>query len=169
MTVSLTYRSNLTATETIANNAGSLATNGRTVVHDAFDTVRAGGAAGTTQIVAAFTVAMTAGAATIDLRALTGTNGATVDGNGKKVLYAKFQAAAGNANPITIEAGASDGYPIFGADGEVTLPARATSEAISEVLIALGTSAPAISSSAKEIDISGTGTQAVNVIIILGE
>ncbi len=121
--------------------------------------------AGTTPPVtkqAAFKKTMTAGAATIDLRSLVGTNGAAVDGNGLKVQAFKFKNPSTNANSITITFGASNPYLLLGTDFLITLaPGQ-------EVMGYLHDAAPDIASGAKEIDISGTLAQVLECYFLMG-
>ena len=114
MSVELTYAATVTVVETLEDNVPAATGANRKVRHDQFN-----GAAGLTASttppvtkVAAFEKALSAGAATIDLTNLTGTNGATVDGTGLKVQVLKIKNKATNANPITIKTGLTDGYDL---------------------------------------------------------
>ena len=115
MAVSLTYASTVSAIETIAQNADLLdaSDNG---VKPVLNTSKALNGATTPPVtkVAYGTQLLTAGAATLDLTALTGTNSGAISGTGLKVQVAKFQALATNANSITIVAGASNPYKLLG-------------------------------------------------------
>ena len=91
--------------------------------------------------------ALTAGTATIDLMALTNTEGTTIITNTKIVRAIKIKATAGNANPITLTEGASNGYELFGNGWTVAL------EAGDHILAYLGANAPAVSASTKDIDL----------------
>ena len=104
---------------------------------------------------------MTAGAATLDLRACEGTQGA-VDLNGLKPRVIIIEAKAGNANPITIAKGASNGYTGFGAAFSITLqPGQ-------KVMIDDNGAGTAVSGTVKTLDVSGTGTQGLNYMIVGG-
>jgi hypothetical protein len=112
---------------------------------------------------AAFAKALAAGVATIDLRALPGLlAGITQDGNGLKVQHYVFENPATNANPITIAKGAANGYALFGATGLIELAPGDLIEAD------VPESRPDVAGGAKTIDLSGTGTQAINVHLVLG-
>lgn len=111
---------------------------------------------------AVFQKAMTAGAATIDLTALTGLNGASVTFTGLKVQSVKFRNKATNANDITITEGASNGYELLG--NGFTLILKPGQEA----QFYLNDAAPDVGGSAKTIDISGTGTQVLEVAMVAG-
>ncbi len=109
---------------------------------------------------ASFVQALTAGAATIDLSALTGTNGRAVNGTGKKIL-AIFLKPLG-ANPMTFTAGASNGYLLFGASGSVAVPNGGF------LLKGFGSALSAIDGTHKTIDVAGTGSQTCQVQILFG-
>jgi len=165
MSVKVNYTSNLEVVETLATNVPAVAAGKGDVTHSLFNKSKAGLTGGSGQPctqVASFAKALSAGSGTIDLTALSGTNGAAVSLNGLKVQFAKFQALANNANPITLAKGASNGYELLGAGWSITLqPGQ-------EVLLDLNNAAPAVGGSAKTIDLSGTGTQGVNVELVGG-
>lgn len=106
-------------------------------------------------------VEMTAGAATVDLTNLAGLFGA-VDMSGLRMQLAILQAHADNANPITVEAGASNGYNVLGASGEVTLAAGQA------VMFFGNEAAPDVGGAAKTIDVSGTGAQKLLLHLVFG-
>ena len=109
-----------------------------------------------------FEQALSGGVASIDLRNLSGTNGRVIDLNGLKVQVVKFKAKATNANPLTVTVGASNGYLLAGAAWKVVLqPGQ-------EVLFYGNEAAPDVGATAKTIDLSGTGSQSVEVVIIAG-
>jgi hypothetical protein len=105
---------------------------------------------------------MTAGAATIDMQALTGALGAVVDGTGLKVQAIKFTNKATNANTITIAEGASNGYELLGNGFTFTLPVGGSA------LFYLPEGTPDIGSSTSEMDVTGTGTQVLQVTMVMG-
>jgi len=110
---------------------------------------------------AAFQQALAVGAATIDLRALAGTQGA-VDGNGLKVQAVMFRNPATNANAITIAKGAANGYELLGAGWSITLqPGQ-------QVQLFLNDAAPDIAGGAKTMDLSGTLAQVLDCEIVMG-
>lgn len=106
--------------------------------------------------------ALTAGAATVDLTNCVGTNGIAVSGSGLRVKAIQMTAASDNANDITLTEGASNGYELLGSGWTVGLKAGQS------LLFYPAATAPQIGSSAKTIDISGTGTQSVKLSIIFG-
>ena len=105
---------------------------------------------------------LTAGAATIDLKALTDPEGNTITTEGKKIRAIKIKALSTNANALTISEGASNGYELFGNAFTIAL------EAGDHFLAYLGTNAPDISDTTKNIDLAGTGTQGIDIIIVIG-
>jgi hypothetical protein len=164
MAVAVIYSSTLTAAETLTTNVPDAAT--PTVNHTGFNSTATLNAASTPPVskMASFQQALSAGAATIDLTALVGTNGATVTFNGLKVAAVKFQNPGTNANAITIKAGASNAYLLGGAAWSWILQPG------DEFLWKAGAvnAAPTVGASLKNIDLAGTGTQALNVIVIAG-
>ena len=158
----LQYQAKVTVTEILAANAGSLSD--KTVKHSAYDSAQTFDADSDVPVtkVAAFEADLAAGSGSIDLTALTGTNGATVDGTGLKVQAIKLIAKADNANPLTIAVGAANGYELLGANFEVALSAG------QEVTIFGNEAAPEIGGAAKAFDLTGTGEQGLYVIVVMG-
>ncbi len=106
--------------------------------------------------------ALTAGSGSLDLTALTGINGAAVSLDGLKPRAILLENPAANANPITVAKGAANGYTGLGsAFSQVLQPGQ-------KVIIDLGTAGTAVSSTVKVLDLTGTGTQALNYQIIAG-
>jgi len=104
--------------------------------------------AGTAISVVNTTAILSVGAVTIDLTA------SPYSGNGKAPINAYFLNPLTNADSITITFGASDGYTGFGATFETTLvPGQSCSL----------NSAVEIGSGAKNLDITGTGSQVLVV------
>lgn len=109
--------------------------------------------------------ALTAGAATIDLTSLTHEQGGlteTVDGTGLKLQFLRLCAPSGNDAAITITPGASNGYDFSGSSASITL------ESGQCVTLELAESAPDIDSSNKTLDLAGTGTDSLEVSILMG-
>lgn len=115
--------------------------------------------------VAAFQQALVAGAATIDLTALVGTAGATVNGTGLKVQAVKIQNPSTNTNTLVVKEGATNGYHLLGASFQIILQPG-------EEVCFLGLDkAPDVASTAKTIDLTDAavgGTESSNWIILLG-
>jgi len=165
MSVTLTYAATGTVAEVIANNDISFSnTANKTVTHSALNQSGTLTSATTPPVtkVAIFNQALTGGAATIDLTALTGTNGAATTMYGLKVQYIFVKAKSTNANAITLTEGASDGYALMGNGWTVTLAAN-------QWFTFYGNDAtPDVDSGAKTIDLSGTGSQSVDIEIVAG-
>lgn len=163
--ISVSYRNDVTVAQTL-DSASTPSANAdkRVITHQAFNdtlTLNSGSTPDVTKM-AAFTKALSAGAATIDLTALTGTNGATVNGNGDKVRIFKAINPSSNANSITLTEGASNGYELAGNGWTVVLqPGQHFTFYADE-------DAPTIGGSAKTIDLAGTGSQTLNVMVVMG-
>lgn len=106
-------------------------------------------------------IAMTAGAATLNLAAAPGTAGPTaVDATGLKLRTLLIRSKSDNANPITIAKGASNGFTGLGANFFVRLdPGKAA---------AFEGDATAVASGVRTFDISGTGAQVLEFIATFG-
>lgn len=116
-------------------------------------------------MVADFQKALSSGAGTIDLTAVPGVSG-TQDMTGKKIVMAKFRNPSTNANPITVKFGATNGYLLLGTGWQITLsPGQ---EITFGPQAAVAASTPSVSSTTKTIDLSGTGSQALDVILVAG-
>ena len=162
MSVYVNYKSVLDTAETLATNATHQAT---PVINAALDTTltNQGGATSPACTKRGGTdFALTGGAGTIDLTAMTGTNGVSVDGTGLRVQFAKFLNPATNANPITVKKGVTNGYDGFGAAFLIILAPGA------EALIRLNDSGSDIGSSNKTLDLVGTLVQPLSYEIIVG-
>jgi hypothetical protein len=164
MSVQVAYQAKVSVTETLETNVPATPSASRSVVHSAWDSVKALNAASTPPAtkVAAFEKALVEGAATIDLAALTGTNGATVVGTGLRVQVMRLRAPATNGNPITVAIGISNGYDGFGAAFSLALVPGA------EALIFGNDAGSDIGSSKKTLDLAGTGSQVLQVEVVLG-
>jgi hypothetical protein len=158
---------NLTVRETLDTNVP--AASRCTVVHDAFNKAVALRSTTTPPVtkVAVFQKALVAGVATIDLRALVGTNNLAVDGNGLKVQAIKIQNPGTNTNVLAVVPGASNGYNLFGASAKITLNPG-------EEFVWLGidnANVPNVDATHKTLDLSDAsagGTESSNWVIVLG-
>jgi hypothetical protein len=162
MSVTTTYASTVTTVETLETNVPAASAGDKTVTHNGFNSSAALNAGSTPPATkcAYFTQALTAGAATIDLTALTGTNGATVNGTGLKLQVLKIKNLG--ANTLTITTGASNGYAVAGADFSVALAQN------QEFTFYGNDATPEIASDAKTIDLAGTSAQTSQVTIVMG-
>ncbi len=164
--ISLSYNSQLTVVETL--NGAYVSGSDNTVTFTGLN--ESGTLSGSTTPPvtkhAIFSKAMTAGAATIDLTALPGqTADETIDLSGLKVQALKFKNKSTNANKITIAKGASNGYGLNSA-GDTWSITLDPNQSVGPFL--LDDAAPDVGSGAKTIDISGTGTQELEIEIVAG-
>lgn len=110
-------------------------------------------------------LALTAGAATINLASLPGiTAEETVNFTGLKLQFAIFENPATNANKIKIAKGASNGYGTCasGDDWDVTLSPGQRHK------MELDDAAPDVAAGARTLDVTGTGTQVLNYVLVAG-
>lgn len=105
--------------------------------------------------------ALTAGSATIDLTSLTGANDESVTFSGLKVQVAKFKNKSGNAE-MTIKFGVANPYNLLGASWTLKLADGA------EITIYIPEGAPDVAGGAKDIDISGTDSEELEVQLFAG-
>lgn len=103
---------------------------------------------------------LTAGAATINLAAVPGLNGVAVDLTGLRIRSMLFRAKSDNANPITVGVGAANGFTGAGAAFELSLTADKAG------LVEPDTTAVAAGN--RTLDVSGTGAQVLNYMIVAG-
>lgn len=162
MSVSARMQLKLTVVEAL--DLAYLGANAKSVTHSAID-LDTGALTSTTSVpatdVASFSKALSTGTGTIDLTALDGTE-ATINGTGKKVQAVLFRNPSTNANAITIVEGASNGYELLGNAWSIVLQPGQQFGAY------LKDAAPDIGASAKTIDISGTGSQALDCVLVIG-
>lgn len=118
---------------------------------------------GTTSVpvanVASDKLALTAGAATIDLTAVPGSV-STQDLTGLKVQWIMLH-NSGTA-VMTISPGATNPYPLFGTGNSVELPAGG------RLMMFFNETLPDVAAAVKDIDIAGTGTDVLNYVISAG-
>jgi len=162
MSVSLSYAANVTIQEVLETNPDSAVASGRTVTHNQFNTALSltGSSSPAVSKCACFVQALTAGAATVDLTSLTGTNGASVDGTGLKVQALKVKNNGDNA--LTIVPGAANAYELFGSSGSIEMQAGG------DVLLFGNENAPDIGAAACEIDLSGTAAEESEWTVVMG-
>lgn len=165
MATTVSYSSKATTVEVLTTNTASHSSGSDvTVTHNSRDTVETYNAGSSPPVttIAAFTTTMTAGTAAIDMTAMTGSNGATVDATGLKLQVAKFIAPTGNANVISVDVGTTNGYQFFGADFEIELQPG------SECMFMGNDAAPDVAGATKVFDIAGTGAQTLNCVLVFG-
>lgn len=160
MAVTSTIVRSMATIETLAD--GDIASTNNTVTHNAYDESSALTSATTPPITkcAFFLGTLVAGALTIDLQALSGTNGATVDGTGLKVQA--FHVKNLGANSMTFTFGSADPYALMGATWLITL-------APGQDFLHYGNDAtPDIGNSTHKIDVTGTLVQTFECSILMG-
>ena len=164
MSVTLSYATNLTVQEVLVTNVPAAAATGKTITHNGYNSSASLTSATTPPVTqcAFFEQALTAGAASIDLTALPGTNGATVDGSGLKVQAIKIKAKSTNANVITVTVGDANGYALAGAGFSVALLAG------QEFVFYGNEATPDVGADAKTLDLDGTDEQSVEVSVAVG-
>ena len=153
----------ISTVETLPVNTSSAPDATRKVTHTEFNEGATLGASttppATTQ--ASFILTLTAGAASVDLRALTGTNGATVDGNGLKVQLVRVKNLG--ANQMTIKVGASNGHTgVFAATNGHPINSGGLA------MVYTNDSGDDVDATHKTWDVTGTGSQTSEWTIVLG-
>lgn len=135
----------------------------RTLIWDSINTLKTLNASSTPAVTkfVRFDQALTASTATIDLTSLTGANGESVDFSGLKVQVAKFKNKSGNA-AMTIKFGAANPYNLLGASWTLILPDEG------EITLYLPEGTPDVAGGAKDIDLSGTGSEELEVQLFAG-
>ena len=160
MSVTSTISLAMPAIHTLTSAAVASANN--TVTLNAYDESHALSGTTTPPITtpAYFLATLVDGALTIDLTALSGTNGATVSGSGLKVqaLHVKNL----GANALTIGEGVANGYELAGNAWTCILAQN------QEVMFYLNDAAPDIDGTHKNIDLAGTTTQTSEWSILMG-
>jgi hypothetical protein len=112
-----------------------------------------------TTTIAAFSQALSVGAASMDLTAIPLAGGGTVDGTGKHVKAIALLAPSTNANAITLAKGASSGYAGLGATFSIVLAAGQDAKVVPVAAAAV------IGTGNKTLDLSGTGSQVLTGVI----
>lgn len=158
----LQYNSIVTVKQTLDTGINSSASD-RTVTQDQINTTKTLSAGTTPPVTKMIWVnqALTAGAKTLDLTSLTGTNGASVTFSGLKVQSAKFKNPTGNA-AMTIKFGAANPYNLLGASWTLILLAG------QEITVYGNDATPDVAGGAKDIDIAGTGSEIIEVQLVAG-
>jgi hypothetical protein len=163
MTIAAQYVSQLNLVETLTNTYAKASD--KTVGTTGLDTSKALGA-GTTPPVSvglSFQKVLSSGAGTIDVTSITdAVTGAVKSGNGLRIVAIKFRNLSTNANSIAIVPGASNPYQLQGSDMKLTLSPG------DEVTIYMPTTSQAVGSTHKTFDLTGTGSQVLEVEVLFG-
>ena len=107
-------------------------------------------------------IALVAGALTLDLQALVGSNLPTVDFTGLSVVVFQFSCPETNGNLITVTPGASDGYDLLAPSMSVSLLPGDF-----QLLVLNGTQ-PSVAPTNAELDFAGVGTDVIDILIAAG-
>lgn len=162
MSVSCAYAFTATVTETLENTPGATSSN-KVVTHNDYNeaaTIDATTLASPATKCAHFLATLSTGTVSIDLSALSGTNGATIDTTGLKVQLVRVKNLG--ANNLTIKSGASNGHNFFTAtDGTVIPPSG-----VAMFFAPEGTQD--VASGDRIWDLSGTGSQTSEWTIVAG-
>lgn len=159
MSVSCRYAFNLTTTETLESGVAGVSS--PSLSHNAYDesgTLNASSTPPATKI-ATFLMTLSAGAATINLAALTGVNGASIDLTGLRVQMLRIKNLSAS-NALTFSEGASNGIALVG------LPEVVPAGGIFQKFY--NDASPDIAAADRTIDVSGTGTDTAEITIIAG-
>jgi hypothetical protein len=164
MSVTVTYKAQVTAVETIEANAGDLSAADKTITHSGYNTSLTLTATTTPPVTknSSFALTIASSAGSINLAALPGANNATFDATGLKMQILRLKAAGTNAAAITISKGAANGYAFSGVDGKLTLsPGQ-------EITLFGNDLTPDVAAGARLLDLTGTDADVLDVQIVLG-
>lgn len=163
MSVTVTLESKVKSVETFGDFADP---NDATVTHILNDTaVLNPSSTPPVTMKGAFTLTLTAGAATIGLRAFPKDDDNPLllqDGDGLKVQVAKFKNPSTNAGDITITFGASNPYLLGGSAFKWILKPGQF------VTVYTNDASPDVDNTHKSIDVAGTGSETLQVFLALG-
>ena len=107
---------------------------------------------------------LSGGALTVDLTALTGTNGSSVDATGLKLQQMTISCPSGNTDAVTFTQGAVNGYSIDSAAASWLIPVQPGG-----YMVWYGADlAQDVGGSDLAIDLSGTGSETADVIYVFG-
>lgn len=164
MSIQFTYKSVMTVIEQLEANPDGLSATDRQVTYDAFNQSKSLSAGTTPPVTMAgfFKKALVAGVGTIDLTAFPTTNGAVDNGTGLKAQGWKFRNPPTNTGPITVTFGAANPYLLRGAGWKMIIQPGQEDMGYGADLT------PDVGPTSKNIDISGTGTESLEVSLVLG-
>ena len=161
--VTLRYVVKTTATEVLSVGVPAQS-GGSAIIHDGFDTTMvldADTAPPVTKAVA-FEDTLGGAATTIDLTALTGANGATVDGTGLRVQSLKVRNKVASGANMQLSAVGGNPYDGFGANFLCELIPGA------EITLYTNDNGSDIAAGNKNLFIAGTATDVSEIVIVMG-
>lgn len=164
MSISAAIAIGVTVTDTLSTTDAPLVDSADAVMKESLKTTSTLNASSTpdAETHCAMSVPMTVGAVTIDFTALTKRGGATLSASGKNVRAVVLANPATNANDITIVEGASNGLALLGAAFSVTLkPGH-------KIAAYLDDDGPLVGGTDKTIDVTGTGSQPIELLAVFG-
>lgn len=153
--MTLSVQEAVTSPDSLGNNA--------TIKHDAFNVSKSASATTTPSaiITASQEIALVAGAKTIDLTSLLGTNSGPVSLDTKKPLWIMLKNKSTNTGgTMTFAKGATNGYAGFGASFSIAVPIGGA------ILLDMNALNSAVSSTNKTIDVTGSGTDVIQLIVV---
>ena len=158
MSLSVSYNFGLTVRETI--EAGVAGVSNPTLTFDGYNEsgTKNGSSVPAVTKQSQFLLTLTAGAATINLAALTGANGATVDMTGLRVQFIRIKNLG--ANSMAFANGASNGIAL--PSGTITVPAGGIYQAY------FADASPDIAAADRTLDVTGTLVETAEITIIAG-
>lgn len=164
-TISAVLNISLAVTETISTTESPLIDSADATVKEKISVSRTMDASSTPdgELHAAMQIALIAGAKTVDFTALTRHGGAAVSFSGKDLRAIVLQNPATNANDMTFVHGASNSLAVLGAATYSITLKPGQSFAFDHK-----SSGPTVGSGAKNMDVTGTGTQVFNLIAVAG-
>lgn len=160
MAVSVTYSNILNVVETVGTIPGVSDGNGN-VTHNAFNyskTLNASSSPTASQGLS-FEKSLSGGAATIDFTSFTGTNGATYNLDALRLRVLMIKAKSTNAANIVVAEGGTNGLSIGG---------TVTAYVGGSVTLDFGSSGPLIGASDKTLDLTGSGTETLQITVVAG-
>lgn len=113
------------------------------------------------------TVTLGGSPTTIDLTAAPLQAGRTEDMTGEKLIGFALRARDDNAGNMTIKPSASNGYNLFG--GGTGLVILGPGQQINSIFVGVNSNLPAVAAGAKNIEISGTSGDVLDVLLFFGD
>jgi hypothetical protein len=163
MSLSLTFTPTITGTETLETNV-AFASDAQ-ILHtvSALSLSLNGSSSPPVSKISAFQKALSGGSGSIDFTALPQAGGGTQDLTGLKPRFAILRNPSTNTGNITIADGASNGHNFFGdGSGQITLKPGQWA------IHFFAGSADAVASGDRTIDLTGTGSEALDVYLVFG-
>jgi hypothetical protein len=167
--VTLTYTLNMTGAEVLDTTdvPSGNATSDRQLTHNALNTSGQLSSSTSPDVEFAVTQEITiSGTTTIDLTAAPKSASRTQDLTGKKLVSMIIEADANNSGNTTVAPGSANPYPLFGSGNSIlVLPGETIGKTIRS---GTATNHPAVSGTVKNIDVSGTASDVVKILMYFG-